>query len=269
MHGLTPACSNMAGVVAASCFSPHFSCADCCWPLPPSLRTQKKTLHNSPVSSEPHLPPPPPRSPARSQSTCSECGLPAGRKCALCSACGGAFHPPCLQPPLQHRPPGSLPAALHGKNTWVCFHCECAIPVKVEEGQDDPAKMAAGGWSSGAFGRDPFQRRLREFWDREHAAAAAEHAKLLELRRQRREAREMAEKVCVSRDCQTFVCCVRVCVGDARIHTYAYVGWRVSVCVFFLWRARGWVPLGRAKRLVTVLFAGGENEIWRNLCTGG
>ncbi|CAN0492843.1 unnamed protein product, partial [Scytosiphon promiscuus] len=55
---------------------------------------------------------------------CSECGLPAGRKCALCSACGGAFHPACLQPPVQNRPPGSAPRALHGKNTWVCFHCE-------------------------------------------------------------------------------------------------------------------------------------------------
>lgn len=164
-----------------------------CLQLPPSRNVNL-------ILPEP-LAPPPPISPC-SQSICSECSLPAGRKCALCSACGGAFHPQCLQPPLQHRPPGSLPAALHGKNTWVCFHCECAIPVRVEDGQDDPVKMAAGEWASAVFGRVPFQKRLREFWDKEHARAAAENAELLERRRQREEEarkkeeeRKKAEKV--------------------------------------------------------------------------
>ena len=85
----------------------------------------------------------------------------------------------------------------------MCFHCECAIPVKVEEGQDDPVKMAAADWTSDVFGREAFQKRLRGFWDKEHARAAAEHAELLETRRQREEEarrkgeeRKKAEKVC-------------------------------------------------------------------------
>lgn len=69
----------------------------------------------------------------------------------------------------------------------MCFHCECAIPVKVDEGQDDPVKMAAEEWTSAAFGGEPFQKRLRKFWDKEHVRATAEHAELLEKRRQREE----------------------------------------------------------------------------------
>lgn len=119
----------------------------------------------------------------------------AGRKCALCSACGGAFHPQCLEPPFQNRPPGSTPSALHGKNTWVCFHCECALPVVVGPGEDDPSAMAAGKWSSKEFEKKSFKEGLRAFWDKEHAAAMAENVELLEKRREKQEAKKVvAEK---------------------------------------------------------------------------
>lgn len=119
----------------------------------------------------------------------------AGRKCALCSACGSAFHPQCLEPPFQHRPPGSTPSALHGKNTWVCFHCECALPVVVAPGEDDPIAMATGKWSSKEFDKKSFKEGLRVFWKKEHSMAVAENEELLESRRLKLEAeKEKVEK---------------------------------------------------------------------------
>lgn len=78
------------------------------------------------------------------------------------------------------------------KNTWVCFHCECAIPVaEVAKGLDDPVKMAAAEWSSpGHFEGKAFKAGLRAFWVREHARAAAEHAKVEEGRRRKLEEEE-------------------------------------------------------------------------------
>lgn len=125
----------------------------------------------------------------------------AGRKCALCSACGGAFHPACLQPPVQNRPHGSTPGALHGKNTWVCFHCECALPVMVAPGEDDPEAMARLEWTSKSFKKPAFAKTLREFWEKQHARAEKEHARAAREYEERRtrsrkrlEEKKMAEK---------------------------------------------------------------------------
>lgn len=160
------------------------------------------------------------------QSICSECGQAAGRKCALCSACGGAFHPQCLEPPLQHRPPGSKPGALLGKNTWVCFHCECAIPVVVPAGEDDPDAMAALEWSAGSgFGEPAFEGKLRAFWRAEHARTVRVHEESMRRRRERlQEEKKIAEKDVRLRGSYTCFAMKYSSLGRAYSHVFACFG---------------------------------------------
>ena len=81
------------------------------------------------------------------------------------------------------RPKGSSPA--RSNRTWICFHCECALPVVLSPGEDDPDLLAALEWTEGF--RPASDKKVKNFWAREHARAAAEHEEWVELQSVRRE----------------------------------------------------------------------------------
>lgn len=158
--------------------------------------------------------PPPPTPSIKYQSDCPECGLEAGKTCALCSACGCAFHPGCLEPPLKHRPTGSSPVGL-GKADWICFHCVCAQPVSIAAGEDDPALMAALEWS-GEF-EPPSEGEVRAFWAKEHGDAMAEQEEKAAREKKKkgdeyRMAKELAEIAVDKMVGFLYIFCVCVCV---------------------------------------------------------
>lgn len=89
----------------------------------------------------------------------------------------------CLEPPLVQRPKGSSPG--RGIKDWICFHCECALPVVVAAGEDDPDAMEALSWSEDFS--PPSENKLKAFWGREHGRAKVEHEERAEMDRKRKE----------------------------------------------------------------------------------
>lgn len=76
----------------------------------------------------------------------------------------------------------------------MCFHCECALPVVVAPGDDDPEAMARLEWKTKEFKKPAFAKKLRAFWEEEHARARREYEKQREERREKLEEKKMAEK---------------------------------------------------------------------------